>query len=80
MNVTKLSEKYQIVVPKKVREMMKLKVGQRVYITPVSDTQAMLVREPLSHTEALAGLGSEVWEKLGGADAYIKKERSSWDK
>lgn len=80
MNTTTLSEKYQIVIPKVVREMMKLKVGQKVYFNPLDDTKALLVREPISHTKALLGLGKEVWKKLGGGDKYIKKQRDSWNR
>lgn len=80
MNSTTLSEKYQIVVPKQVRNMMKLKAGQKVYLKAIDDNQALLVREPSSYADSMIGLGKEVWKKLGGADKYIKRERSSWIK
>lgn len=33
--------------------------------------------EPLSRTESSRGLGADMWEKVGGADA-IERERDSW--
>lgn len=35
-------------------------------------------KRPKSYTQALEGLGAEVWRELGGTDAYIKGERASW--
>ena len=80
MEVAKLSKKYQIVVPKEVRKKMNLHVGERVAVYSVAENRAMLVRRPKSYADALQGLGKEVWEALGGADKYIRKERASWDK
>jgi len=80
MDTAKLSRKYQIVVPKEVRKKMNLRVGERVAVYGVDENRAMLVRRPKSYTDALQGLGKEVWEALGGADKYIREERASWDK
>ncbi|MBI2577881.1 MAG: AbrB/MazE/SpoVT family DNA-binding domain-containing protein [Candidatus Wildermuthbacteria bacterium] len=80
MAKTKLSKKYQIVVPKEVREKMKLKAGEIVALYSLDDRRAVLVREPKDYVGALEGLGKEVWEALGGANEYIKKERGSWEK
>ncbi len=30
------------------------------------------------YTDTLAGLGKDIWKKLGGGDRYIEKERSTW--
>ena len=80
METAKLSQKYQIVVPKEVRKKMNLRVGERVSVYSVDENRAMLVRRPKSYADALQGLGKEVWEALGGADKYIREERASWDK
>lgn len=78
-NVTTLSMKYQIVIPKNVREQMGLKKGVKVYVRPIDRDHAMIVKESIDPVEELRGLGKEVWDALGGADAYLKRERESWD-
>lgn len=80
MTKTRLSSKYQIVVPKEVREKLKLKAGSQIIVYPVDEKRAVLLKEPDDYVKALRGLGKEVWEALGGADKYIKAERASWDK
>ena len=37
MEPVKISPKYQIVIPKKVRESLRLRPGQRVYVIPLGD-------------------------------------------
>jgi len=77
---TTLSSNHQIVMPKAIRERMKLKAGTSVALYPLDDNRVVLVKQPKSYVEALSGLGKEVWGSLGGADKYIKQERASWDK
>ena len=79
MEVAKLSQKYQIVVPKKIRKEMGLRVGERVGVYSLDKERAILIKKPKSHVDALAGLGKEVWDALGGVK-YIRKERILWDK
>lgn len=79
METAKLSQKYQIVVPKRVRQEMGLRVGESVGIYSLDKQKAILVKRPKSHVDALAGLGKEVWDALGGVK-YIQKERKLWDK
>lgn len=80
MNKTTLSKKYQVVIPKSVREQMNLRVGERVAVYGVDERRAVLVKHPKDYVAALEGLGKEMWEKLGGADKYIRGERASWQK
>lgn len=76
---TKLSEKYQIVVPKTIRQQMHLEVGMSVTLQPLDENRAILVKQPKDYVAALSGLGQDVWKKLGGVK-YIKRERQRWDK
>lgn len=80
MNKTKLSRKYQVVIPKAVREQMRLRVGESVAVYGVDEHRAVLVKRPKDYVAALEGLGKEVWDALGGADKYIHRERASWQK
>ncbi|MEK7460687.1 MAG: AbrB/MazE/SpoVT family DNA-binding domain-containing protein [Patescibacteria group bacterium] len=78
MATTTLSAKYQIVIPKAVRVKLGLRRGMKVRIYPVDEDRAMIVSESSDIVSELRGLGKEVWQKLGGADKYIKRERASW--
>jgi len=75
---TTLSRKYQIVVPKPVRERMGLRAGEEVAIYPFDEERAILVKHPSDSVRALRGLGKELWHSLGGTENYIKQERASW--
>ncbi len=80
MAQAKLSKKYQIVIPKEVRKKMGLGAGAQVAIYPVDEHHAVIAKSPTSYADALQGLGKEVWQALGGAEKYIKEERTSWEK
>ncbi len=80
METTKLSKKYQIVVPKEIRQGMGLRVGERVAVYSLDRQRAVLVKYPANYVQAMKGLGKEVWKELGGALKYIKQERASWKK
>lgn len=79
MSTTTLSPKYQVVIPKAVRQQMKLKAGMTVTVQPIDENRALLVRHPKDVTSALSGLGKDVWKKVGGV-AYIQRDRQAWDK
>lgn len=80
MLTTTLSTKYQIVIPKAVRKSMGLHVGEEVSLHLVDKNRAVLVRSDTDSVSALAGLGKDVWQSLGGTEKYIKTERASWKK
>jgi len=80
METVKLSQKYQIVVPKTIRQKIKLSPGSRLSFYPLDEKRVIVFKQPQNYVQAMRGLGKEVWQKLGGADAYIKRERKSWDK
>lgn len=77
--ITKLSQKYQVVIPKEIRQRMRLKAGMSVTLQPLDENRAVLVKQPKDYVAALSGLGQDVWKKLGGVN-YIKRERQRWDK
>lgn len=77
---TTLSTKYQIVIPQAIRSQMGLKAGATVYMQAIDDRHAIITKKPIDYVEALSGLGKDMWKKLGGGDAYLKRERASWDK
>lgn len=79
-SLTTLSEKYQVVIPKMVRQEMHLTVGAQVTVHLINQDMAVIVKRPKNITDALSGLGKEVWQKLGGGENYLKNERASWKK
>lgn len=79
MPIGKLSKKYQITVPKEVREKLSLEKGSKVSIRGEGDDKAVL--EPVdSLVEKYKGLGKEAWKELGGTDEYLNRERDSWSR
>lgn len=79
MPTSKLSKKYQITVPKEIREKLGLKKGSKVSIKKKGENKAVL--EPTeSLVEKYKGLGKDTWKKLGGTEQYLKQERNSWNR
>jgi AbrB family looped-hinge helix DNA binding protein len=67
-----LSSKNQIVIPREVREALKLKPGDKLLVTVAGDNMFVL-QKPKSHREALRGIAKGVYPK-----DYLKKERADW--
>jgi hypothetical protein len=57
---------------------MGIRIGQELTI---EETQGRLILwpKPKSYTNALEGLGREIWEGIDPLE-YIRQERASWDK
>lgn len=58
----KLSSKYQIVIPKRIRRELKLNSGDEL-IMKVEDDKIIMRPKPKSYTEYMLGLGKEIWEE-----------------
>ena len=71
----KVSNRYQIAVPQQARKRLKIKSGDRL-LFDVQDGMIILLPEPQSYTQSLAGLHREIWEKAGD---YLLKERDAWN-
>jgi len=67
-----LSSKNQIVIPREAREALNIKAGDKVVVTVVG-RRVIVLENPKSHREALAGIARGVYPK-----DYVKKERKSW--
>ena len=80
MATTKVSSKYQIVIPKSIRRRLGISPGMDIHIEVVDGERAVLHSKNLDVVKALRGLGKKVWKNLGGTDAYLKRERATWDK
>lgn len=77
VSTAKLTQKHQITIPTEVRDLLRLKAGDVVYLAVEGD-QVRLQSLPGGWTEGSRGLGADLWKKEGGV-AAIQAERDSWD-
>ena len=72
--VARMSAKYQVVIPKAVREALHLQPRDTLLFLLDGDT-AVLRPRPASFTETMRGLHQEIWPD---PDAWLEEERSTW--
>ncbi len=75
--VVKVSKRYQIAVPAIAREKLNIASGDRLLVD-IQDGMMILLPEPESYTDRLAGLHHEIWERAD-TTKYITEERDSWE-
>jgi len=75
MIASRLSAKYQVVIPKAVREALDLQPRDRLLFLVEGDT-VILRAQPESYTEALRGLHRDLWPD---PDEWLAGERASWE-
>jgi len=78
MATTRLSSKGQVVLPRDIRDRLRLQPGEDLVVELRGD-EVVLHRAPRSWAEWGFGLGRHVWEGVD-VDKYIRKERRSWRK
>jgi len=76
MEVAKLSSKFQLTLPKKVREDLKAEAGDRILLVKEKGGW-VLVRLPRNPVEALRYLGRKAG--LKGDSAEVHKEMEEWE-
>ncbi len=76
-SAVKISRKYQIVIPKKAREILQIEAGDHL-LYRVEDGVIRLRPKPKSYAGLLRGLHREIWKDVD-AKTYVRKERASWD-
>jgi AbrB family looped-hinge helix DNA binding protein len=72
----KVSSKYQIVIPRDIREKLNLKAGDQLIIK-TNNEKIIIYPQPKSYTEYALGLGKEIWQDLDATE-YVQKERKTW--
>lgn len=65
MKAVTVSSKFQIVIPKAVREQMKLKVGQRFHLVVRGDQLVLVPEEPIENLRGFA---------KGKLDSHIERD------
>lgn len=51
MNTVTISSKYQVVIPRPIREQFKLKPGQKIMFIPYRDTLRVVIVPPIEDAE-----------------------------
>lgn len=74
----KVSGKYQIVIPQKVRNVLGIESGDHL-IVDMENKDIILHPKPKSYTHYMQGLGKEIWRNIN-VDKYLDKERKSWER
>ncbi|KAB2945897.1 MAG: SpoVT / AbrB like domain protein [Candidatus Methanoperedens nitroreducens] len=79
MPLTKVSHKFQVVIPKDIRELLGISKGDVLQVYEKDDEIVMKKTENKTRLSLkdLKGLGKEIWKDIDVED-YIKKERESW--
>jgi AbrB family looped-hinge helix DNA binding protein len=70
-----VSTKYQVVIPKAVREVLGLQPRDRLLFLVDGDT-VILRPQPKSYSETLRGLHQDLWSD---PDEWLEGERAAWE-
>jgi len=71
-----VSGKYQVVIPKSIREEIGLEKGDELLVNLQEKTIIMRVK-PKSYSNYTLGLHKEIWKETEATE-YVEKERGSW--
>lgn len=71
-----VSSKYQIVIPREVREKLDLKAGDKLIIK-TNNEKIIIYPQPKSYAKYSLGLGKKIWQGVDATE-YVKKERETW--
>lgn len=72
MTTAKISQKYQIVIPKEARKEMKVEAGDHLWVETLHGI-TLLMPKPQNVAEKIRGLSKDIYSKH-----YLKRERKSW--
>ena len=72
MHEVKLSSKNQIVIPREIRNALRVQAGDQLLVVARGDT-VILLRKPKKYSKAITGIGKELYPS-----DYLERERESW--
>ena len=72
----RVSRKYQIVIPRAVRELLQLRPDDTLLFLVGGDS-VILRKRPANFTEAMRGLHKEIWP--ADMEDWLEKERATWE-
>jgi AbrB family looped-hinge helix DNA binding protein len=76
VDTAKVSSKFQVVIPKKARDALGIKAGDKLIFDYRGDGVVALMARPADFVEFMRGLGSEVWTDVA-VDEYLQGERET---
>jgi AbrB family looped-hinge helix DNA binding protein len=71
----KISSKYQIVIPREVREKLNLKAGDKLIIK-ANNEKIIIYPQPKNYAKYALGLGKEIWQGIDATE-YVRKQRET---
>lgn len=74
----RVSEKGQIVIPKRVRDEIGIETGDELTLN-LADGKIILRKKPRSYTDYMLGLHREAWGSIDATE-HVEKERKAWQK
>lgn len=77
MPLTKVSGKYQVVIPKKVRDKARIKEGQELNVYVLEE--GILLTPKKKWPEDYIGSQKDIWQNVDVAK-YLAEERDSWSR
>jgi AbrB family looped-hinge helix DNA binding protein len=75
MDTATVSSKFQVVIPRKARDVLGIKSGDKIIFDYRDGVVALLAR-PADFVEFMCGLGSEVWKGVDVTE-YLQGERET---
>lgn len=78
-----VSPQGQITIPKAWRKLLNLRPGSKLMgwmVGRAKDRVLALKPAPKSWAEHTLGIAKGAWDDVGGPDAYLAKERDSWER
>ena len=72
MYEVKLSSKNQIVIPREIRDVLRVKAGDSLLAVVRGDT-VILLRKPKKYSQAISGIAKGLYPP-----DYLERERESW--
>lgn len=78
MAKTTISQKYQVVIPKEIRQKVQVKEGQELHVYSLGNS-ILMSPSPISYSKKMLGLGQDVWKNIDPLE-YIQHERAGWYK
>lgn len=71
-----ISDKYQVVIPKEVRQLLKLQPRDTLLF--LIDGESVIIRpKPTNFTQTLRGLHKQVWP--ADVEQWLAEERAAWE-
>lgn len=76
LKAAKVMKNYTVCIPKNIRKECNIHIRDIILFTYL-DGKIVMEKAPSSWSD-IAGIGKKVYQKYGGGEKYLIKERESW--